>query len=225
MVTTKNIGSEITSSDGVVGSKLNGGPPLRIEQNAIAEPIRDVLLANLPAAKLPHTGREVALGAPCSLDGALQGSNVLFLHRHPKYTNRLVNTTPFVLQEHKLDCIVLPMTAKNSRKTTTRQQQAKAERPKRQALPGADGKHLGQRLAEAMAYESGRRHREYRQIDLLDDANKLAGRSAENPLLTQQMLSAIMRGTVSRSTATPFLAVACHVNALWLSEGIGKMFD
>jgi len=95
----------------------------------------------------------------------------------------------------------------------------------RQAKPGPDGKTLGQRLREAMAYESGRRGREYLAVDLLADINQLAHKSKDDPLITQQMLSAILTGKVSQTSKTPFLAAACHVNALWLGEGVGRMLD
>lgn len=95
---------------------------------------------------------------------------------------------------------------------------------KRQARPGRDGRTLGDRLALAMAYEAGRRHGEYRQADLVADVNALAKASIDDPILTQQMLSAVMLNKVTRSTLTPLLAAACHVNPLWLSDGVGEMF-
>jgi hypothetical protein len=227
MVTGKHVGTEIASSDGVVSGELDSRPPFGVEQNAVVQPVGNVLLADLATTELPHSLRQGGLGASSDLDRSLEGLNVLLLHRHPKYTNRLVNTTPFVLHEHKEACTVLPMSSKNLTKTAARREK-KVARPgaaPRKALAGQDGQTLGQRLKQAMAHETGRRHVAYRQVDLLEDVNKLAGRTAENPVMTQQMLSAIMRNTVSRSTLTSLLAAACHVNPLWLSDGIGQMTD
>src|SRR5690348_14449687 len=93
---------------------------------------------------------------------------------------------------------------------------------KRVAVPGADGKTLGQRVAEAMAYESGRRGIVYTQKDLIDDVNRLVRTQDETaPLLSQAMASAIMLSKVTRSNFTPDIARACHVDAVWLARGIG----
>lgn len=226
MPTRKHVWPEVIPSDDTISRGLDSGPPLSVEQNFVVEPVRDVLLAGLLAPEGSEPLSQLRL-ASSDLDRPTKGGNVSFLHEHAKYTNRIVSaTTPFVRQENKEVCKVLTMTTIRSaalRKPVKPLKKARSE--KRQAIPGPDGLTLGQRLTMAMAHETGRRGREYRQVDLLADVNRLAGRRKDDPLLTQQMLSAIMRGTVSRSSSAAFLAAACHVNPLWLGEGVGKMTD
>lgn len=226
MAARENIRTEVTSSDEVVRSGFDSRPPLSVNKNLLIQPVRDVLLAGLAATEGAEPLGQLRL-ATGDLNCPTKGGNVSFLHEHAKYTNRIVSaTTPFVRQDNKEVCTVLTMTTgrSNALRKPVRQPQ-KARLPKRQARPGPDGLTLGQRLHMAIAHETGRRGREYRQVDLLEDVNRLAGRRKDEPLLTQQMLSAIMRGTVSRSSSTAFLAAACHVNPLWLGEGVGKMLD
>ena len=226
MLTRKHVGSKVFAGNFKIGGRLDGRPPLSVEQNFVIEPIRDVLLARLLTAKGSQPLSQLRL-VPGDLDCPAKSGNVSFLHERTKYTNRIVSaTTPFVRQENKEVCKVLTMTTgrSNALRKPVRPPQ-KARSPKRQAIPGPDGLTLGQRLHMAIAHETGRRGREYRQVDLLEDVNRLAGRRKDEPLLTQQMLSAIMRGTVSKSSSTAFLAAACHVNPLWLGEGVGKMSD
>lgn len=226
MVARKNVGTKIPSSDDSIGRSFDSRPPFRVEQNLLSQPVRDVLLASLAATERAQPLSKLRL-PPGDLDRPTKSGNVSFLHDWTKYTNRIVSaTTPFVGHGNKDVCKVLPMTTgrSNALRKLVRPP-PKARPPKRQAIPGPDGLTLGQRLTIAIAHETGRRGREYRQVDLLADVNRLAGRRKDDPLLTQQMLSAIMRGTVTRSSSTAFLAVACHVNPLWLGEGVGKMSD
>lgn len=227
MVTRENVGTEILASDAQLRNSLKRGPPLSVKQNLVVQPVRNMLLADFQlAAGSSQLGCELGLPAG-NLDCPLQNSNVVLLHENPKYTNRLVfATNPFVRQDNKEVCTVLEMTT-HSRNTALRRptKPVSPRTPRRKAVPGPDGKTLGQRLREAMAHESGRRGREYLPVDLLTDISRLAGRSKDNPLITQQMLSAILRDTVTKTTAAAFLAHACHVNPLWLGEGVGKMLD
>jgi hypothetical protein len=149
---------------------------------------------------------------------------VIVLHDHAKYTNRFVYaTTLLVSNEHKEVCKVLGMT--NSRAAVTkRSTKAKNQRKEpRKALPGPDGKTLGQRVSEAIAWKSGRMGIEYRAADLLRDVNRMG--STDAPILTQQMLSAILRNQVTQTSKTPVIAKVCGVNTVWLAQGIGKMTD
>jgi hypothetical protein len=104
---------------------------------------------------------------------------------------------------------------------------AKQKSPKRErkAIPGSDGKTLGERLQIAMAYKSGVTGRSFDPVDLLDEANKAAGASKEEPLVSQQMISEILRKRTTRSSLTPYLAKACGVSVLWLSNGRGPMLE
>lgn len=224
MVTTKNVGTEISPRDDVVSSELDSRPPFGIKKDLLIDPVRNELLASLLPSEGPQSLSQVGLLPADLANGALQSDNVRFIHEHPKYTNRFVFATiPFVRQPDKEVCTVLGMTTTARRRIRAPIKAPKTTTKKRQAKPGRDGKILGERLALAMAHETGRRAREYKQADLLDDVNRLAGGPADAPLLSQQMLSAIMTGLVSRSSFSPFMAAACHVNPLWLSDGVGSM--
>ena len=76
-----------------------------------------------------------------------------------------------------------------------------------------------------MAYKSGRVGGEYRPVDLLKDVNRLSHAPQIDQILTQQMLSAILKNKVTQTSKTPFIAMACGVSAVWLAHGIGKMTD
>lgn len=224
----KHVWPEVVTSDHRVGNGLDDRPPLGIKQNAFAQPVTDKLLTGFElAAGFGQNDTQAlgksGLGSAGNLDGPPQRGNVCSLHEYRNNTNRFVfSTNPFVRQEDKGVCIVLDMA---SRSTALKRPVATPKPPKkkRKALPGVDGKTLGQRVSEAMAYKSGRLGQEYRAADLLRDVAKLS--PPGDTILTQQMLSAILRNTVTQTSKTPFIAMACGVNAVWMSHGIGKMTD
>lgn len=217
----KNIGTQLATSDLSVCDSLDSGPVLGLKQHALPKPIRDMLLLQRRSL---HDVRKAfgkgGLAPPGSADRASKSSNVRFLHEHTLYTNRFVSVNaPVCVTGGLPTCSVLQMPV-NQRKTAPQA----APSNKRVAIPGPDGKTLGQRVAEAMAYESGRRGIAYEQKDLVDDVNRLVSTEGEGgQLLSQQQASAIMRGKVSRSTFTPYIAKACHVDGVWLARGAGAM--
>lgn len=226
MFRRKQIGTEVPSSDSPVSRLLNEGPPLGFEQQLTSKPVRNGLLGDAGVPGLSHLGSESGLATASELDSASKRGNVSLLHGHPKYTNRFVSaTTPFVSQPHKGVCKVLDMA--QSRAVALRRPVKAPKTPKkeRRALPGPDGKTLGQRVSEAMAYKSGRIGREYRPVDLLEDVNRLAYSPPAEPFLSQQMLSAILTNKVTKTSKAPFIAMACGVNPGWLVQGVGKMVD
>lgn len=223
----ENIRPQILTPDFFAGDVFDSWPPLGVEQDFVRDPIGNGLLADGGAVQ--EIGDALCKGGlipgnfDCTLKSGDMGSNVRFIHDRREYTNQFVKVNnPVCVTHYKEPCIVLKMPA------TKRKQAVKtAAQPKkrRKAIPGPDGKTLGQRVAEAMAHESGRRHAEYRQVDLVSDVNKLANIPEDQQGKTQQSISAIQVGTVSRSWLTPFIAKACHVDALWLANGAGKMLD
>lgn len=231
MLRRKNIRTEVATGDTGVCNALNDGPPVRVEQNFLAQPVAHELLTGLQLTTgCSQNGAEAisegGLGAAGNLDSAPQRGNVVSLHERRNNTNRFVfSTNPFVRQEHKGVCTVLDMTSRSTalKRPAAAPKAPKPPKKKRKALPGPDGKTLGQRVSEAMAYKSGRLGHEYRAADLLRDVAKLS--PPGDTILTQQMLSAILRNTVTQTSKTPFIAMACGVNAVWLSHGIGKMTD
>lgn len=222
----KDIRTKVSSRDLPVSSSLDERPPISVKQKLLPEPVRDGLLCDGGMPGLSHLGGESGLATSGDRNSALKRSNVTFIHGHAKYTNRFVSaTTPFVSQPHKGVCKVLDMA--QSRAVALRRPVKAPKTPKkeRRALPGPDGKTLGQRVSEAMAYKSGRIGREYRPVDLLEDVNRLAYSPPAEPFLSQQMLSAILTNKVTKTSKTPFIAMACGVNPGWLVQGVGKMVD
>lgn len=223
LAASKNIGTQMLAPDLIASDMLNSRPPLGVEQDFVGHPIRDGLLADCGAAQ--EVGDALSKGKliPGDLNSSLKSGNVRLIHSARGYTNRFVSVNnPVCVTSNKEACTVLKMTIAK-RKQSVRPEPAPKKR--REAIPGPDGKTLGQRVTEAMAYESGRRRFEYRQVDLVEDVNRLGNIPEDQQGKTQQLLSAIMTGKVSRSWLTPFIAGACHVNPLWLGNGAGKMLD
>lgn len=96
---------------------------------------------------------------------------------------------------------------------------------KRVAKPGADGQTLGQRLRRAMDYHGGKLGREYNEADLFRDVNRMLGADTTNPVISQQMLNAILNNRVTRSNFSADLAAVLCVRGPWLGRGIGSMLD
>jgi hypothetical protein len=211
------IRAQIGASDSVICCPLDERPPLRIEQNFTVDPIRDDLLAGGLAPSLSQQSGQRRL-ASGDLDRSVESGNVRFIHGHPKYTNRFVSVNnPVCVTSNKGACTLQGMSNLKSKR-----QPDPAPSAKRVAKPGTDGQTLGQRVAMAMAYATGRRGGvEYTEVDLLKDVNRMAGDGA--PLLSQQSLNAIRGNKVSRSSFTHLIAKACGVNSDWLAYGIGKM--
>lgn len=225
MVMRKHIRTEIPASDGEIGNLLDERPPVGVEQHGLFQPVADNLLARSRPAGLPQPSGKSRGVSSGERDGAPQSGNVSFLHAHAKYTNRFVYATNRVVgQPHKEVCTVLGMTAVRNRTPVRRPiKPPKPRRQKRVALPGPDGKRLGDRVREAMAYKTGRIGEQYRPADLLRDINRLA--PSGEIILSQQMLSAILRNIVNQTSKTPAIAQACGVSATWMAHGIGKMID
>lgn len=217
----EHVRPQMTTRHLVVGDRLECGPVVGVEENLVQQPVRDVLLSDRPVHGLAEKLREGVLTAPSEFNGALKSDNVRFIHDHALYTNQFVRVNELVcVTSHKQACIVLPMRA------TQRKSALKPTKNKRVALPGPDGKTLAQRVSEAMAYESGRRSAQYTQKDLVADVNRMAQVDNESaPVLSQAMASAIMRGKVTRSAFTLYIAKACHVDAVWLAHGSGPMIS
>jgi hypothetical protein len=221
--TRENVGPKILARDLPASRKLDPRPPLGVEQHLVVDPIRDVLLAGSSEPVLPHASGQGGLGASGDLDGPVEGGNVGFIHRHPKYTNAFVRVNNSVcVTAHKEACTVLDMATSRS-KHVTQLRPHKEPSSKRVAKPGPDGQTLGQRVAVAMGFAAGRRGGEYTEADLLSDVNRMAGAPPDSPLLSQQALNAIRQNKVSRSAFSHLIAKACGVSPDWLAFGIGKM--
>lgn len=222
----EHVRTEVAAGNNGVRNLLDERPPVGAEQHSVLQPVADELLTSGGSAGLPQASGESGRVTASDLDRASQRSNVSFLHEHAKYTNRFVYaTTGFVRQNHKGVCTVLSMTTSRHGRAVKKPapKPHKARREKRVALPGPDGKRLGDRVSEAMAYKTGRLGETYRPADLLRDVNRLAPNG--EIVLSQQLLSAILRNTVNQTSKTALIARACGVDAIWMAHGIGQMIE
>ncbi len=221
----KDIGPEMNGGDLPASDMSDRRPVPRIDQHSFAEPIGDVLLTELSATPGATRGlcrEEItnALGQPLlttgDFDRSTKGDNVLlFRHDAARYTNRFVDVNkPVCMTDHKTACIVLPMSMKQKKK------------PKpasiRVQLPGFDGKVLGQRIREAMAYHAGRVGGPYEQKDLVRDVMQRRRMHAKEEHNVQSTISAAMRIT-NECKYLGTIAAVCEVDYDWLASGAGDM--
>jgi hypothetical protein len=224
---------QISSSHSAIGGPLDHGPPLRINVDTVVQPVGNQLLAGrLPVVQLsnaPHESR--LLTAANDGDCLRESSNVTVLgvfHKHRGYTNGFVSVNrQACVTENKKVCNVVDLEAVRNGAVPHRARNLApaAKKPERRAKPGPDGLTLGERLHRAMAYRSGILDREYEPVDLLREANELVGATEDQPVISQQMISEILRGRTSRSSFTPYLAKACGVSSIWLAIGKGSMIE
>lgn len=217
----EEVGTQLLSSDLALGHVLDGGPPLGAKQDLSLHPNGNGLLLDLGfrTKELSNGPGQSSLASSGNGDRAFKGDNVTFLHGREGYTNRFVSVNkPVCVTADKEVCIVLDMAIAKKKPQPTKASE-------RVAVPGPDGRTLGQRLEMAMAHRGGQLGTEYTATDLIRDANRIAGASDESPVISQQMVSAIIRGKVTRSNFTPYLAEACGVRSAWLAQGAGKMVN
>lgn len=214
----ENVGTQLKASDLIVGSALNRGPPIRVEQDFINYPVRNGLLRDSLLTKGAHSFSQGALTA-CDLDSPLQGANVVLLHGKVKYTRNLVVVNKnrcFSLDKDA--CTVLEMST-NKRNLvavpTPKTRKAKAK-PARAVELGPDGKTFGQRvtllMTDANVGQTGlaRMCSEYYAtfVPAIQDKVK------------QQHIFNIIHGQESSSLA-PLIAAVFEVSDIWLALGIG----
>lgn len=216
---SEEVGTQLLASDPAVSYVLDRDTPLGIEVYAAGDPRGNGLLLDGGAIGELTNGLGESRLASSNLDGALKRDNVRFLHGREGYTNRFVSVNkPVCVTGDKEVCIVLDM-------AIAKKQLRPSKASERVAVPGPDGRTLGQRLEMAMAHRGGQLGTEYTATDLIRDANRIAGASDDSPVISQQMVSAIIRGKVTRSNFTPYLAEACGVRSAWLAQGAGKMVN
>lgn len=222
---SEHVGTKLNARDLVVGHSFDSRPPLGIEQRLVGEPVRNELLGNgRTIHELCEPVRKRGLATTRKADRALKSADVLLFRRHTPvfYTNQFVavNNPVCVTDESSTRTVVSMDHARAKR------QEKRAPKPSsvRAAVPGPDGKTLGQRVNEAMAYKSGIQKAQYLPSDLKRDVARIMQiPQADIDAKLQQRLSAITTGKVSESPISAAIAAACGVNPLWLCYGWGKM--
>lgn len=235
----EDVRPEVLAGHPTTGGLLHRTPILGGQQVAAAQPVRDMLLADGPAHELSQASSQLGLAAG-DAHGPSQGTNVRQIgsgrrraHADGDYTNAVVpvNERDCVTAEKPRTKVTDIMSAPRRKLVSTpgsaASDVAKAKAHgsnKRVAKPGPDGKTLGQRVTEALAYAAGWKGEKYTQSELLADINRLVESADDDkPYITQQGISAVMRGLVSTSRYTPYIAQLCKVEFRWLDRGLGEM--
>lgn len=217
MAAREHIRPEVASSDEVVSSGFDSGPPLGVDQGFAVEPVRDKLLAGSIAAEGSHTLGELTLATGCN-DGALERRNVVFLHGSQRYTRNLVAVNKeLCFTADKEPCTVLTMA--QPKKKPVQPQETKQAPRKRAQQPemGPDGLTMAQRLFREMTV------RDLGQQKLAEMCSQYY--SAMNPAgpedkVKQQHIFNILRGQES-SFAIPLICAVLELREMWLQFGIG----
>ena len=203
---------------------LEGWPVFGLDQNLPQQPFGDCLLPERGSVqKLTKPLRQSDL-ATSDFDRSLQGGNVRFIHTHPKYTTKVVSVNNLGrVPGNKPACIVLKMPAKQKKSVPSSSARTKRIRD---AAIGPDGRTFGDRLNACMAMRArqlGLGDKGYKQADLIDDAMRAIGRDPERdePLISQQGLSLILKNKVSESPSSVAFAMVFGVEPAWLQYGIG----
>lgn len=229
----RKIGPQVPSGHGTVGRQLNGDPPLGGDVALPLQPVPNQCLTGIPVNAVgAHLVGEGFL-PPGNLDSPPERSNVRLFHRPEAYTTTVVKrNTPGCMTADNTGCNVTDIVdlrerritrlAKPSRKTG----QSSQRETRGPAIPGPDGKTLGQRLSEAMSYHEGVIGRKYTPQDLFRDVNRLLNAPPDSPAISQQSISKILvsDSSVTNSANSVYFARVLGVDAVWLSGGIGSKF-
>ena len=216
----EHIGTQFGASDPVVSRELDRGPPLRIEQNLIANPVRDSLLCDGFLAENAHSISKSMLAAG-NLNGSLEGGNVVLLHRGREYSTRnLVDVNKVdCFSANKETCTVMGMANEKRRLVVVPTQKGRKQKVRaiRQLEVGPDGRTFTQRVVLLMTEnnigqtELARMCSEYYATFVPDIPDKVK----------QQHIFNIVHGQDSSSIA-PLIAAVFEVSDIWLQLGIGQ---
>lgn len=215
----ENVGTKVMARNLLRGDKLERGPPLSLKENFVVEPIRDRLLRHRRASEVfAELLREKGLAAG-EFDSALERRDISFLHERRDYTSAFVfanNSTRMTPNKEACTVVLMPQ-RKKKRVAIVVEEPAQARAP-----IGPDGKTVGQRLAEAMRAMRGP---DYRETDLFLEVNERVGASADNPLISQQMINAVRNDKIdnTRSFIVGSLAEVLGIRPIWLQWGAGSM--
>lgn len=225
-----DIGTQVRAGDLLIGDVLESGPPLRIEQSLVFEPVRNGLLGDRGAIKkLSQSISESRLAAG-NIDSAPERSNVRFLHGAISYTSMLVkvNKRACVIA-HKTPCTVIDMRTRLKTQIAVaapKPKKSAKRRPKAPPLVGADGLTANQRFKSIIDRSGAQRGW---QVHLVRRCNVMVGRNenADSPIVWQQSLSAYYTGVddLGASESIAVIAEALGVRAMWLQYGKGPEKD
>lgn len=220
LIAIEDIRTEIQARDLLPSDMLNSRPVLSLESDFFPKPPADGLLGD--SRPLHEFGNAAckSLLASSDVNGALKSSNVIYIHEH-KHTTKVVSVNNSSrVPNHKRSCTVLPMAPRTKQVMRAPKE---ADTKVRQAAKGPDGLTLGQRIDIAMEARSRALGRKYTYTELRRDASIAAGRSGgeEDEVISQQNLSLVVNNKNSESGATPALAAALMVPAMWLGYGVG----
>lgn len=224
MIKREHVGTEIAPSDAVISNELECGPPLSPNEDALAQPVRNSLLAysdaftfrrRVVAEKLSHAIGKLMLPAS-ELYSPSKGSNVVLLHDRIVTRNCVVVNKDPRLTEAKDSCTVLQMPITKKRPVKTPSGRGGPSR-KAEPIVGPDGFTMSQRVLRLMTEQGmgqaalARACSEYYAAFIPGDSDRVK----------QQHIFNIIQGQDS-SWVVPLIAGVFDVNVLWLQFGIGK---
>lgn len=210
----EDIGTEMRTSNAVIGDVLDSRPPLGVEQRFAIEPVGNGLLADgRTSQELADAVGESRLAAG-DIDSAPQGGNVRFLHSRRHYTSFLVGVNKdSCLTTNKEPCTVLQMPAQPKEKPNRKPPKKRAAR---QPIVGPDGRTFAQRLRGLMT------ERDVGQTEvakMCSDLYRTFVRDAEDVVQQQHIFNVL--GGQDSAWCMPLLAAVFDVRELWLQIGIG----
>lgn len=219
LIAAENVGTKMVARNLLSGDGLESGPPLSFQENLVVQPVRDRLLGYRRASQeFAELLREQGL-ATGDLDRALERGDVSFLHERRDYTSPFVFANKSMrVTANKEACTVTVMPPRKKKRAAIM-----VDEPSEARAPvGPDGKTVGMRLTEAMREMRGP---DYRQTDLFLEVNERVGAPADNPLISQQMISAVQNDKVdnTKSFIVGSLAEILGVRPIWLQWGAGSM--
>ncbi len=223
-----DVGTQVSASDLPICDVLESGPPLGAEKSFVLEPIRNRLLRNSRTIQEVAKARSESGLAARNVDGALERSNVRFIHGGSGYTSMLVKVNKHArVTAHKAPCTVIRMRARQQKievdagKPSVKKA---AKRSRRKPLMvWDDGRTANQRLQTVLDRE------DITQSKLIELCNVVMGwaKDRDPPIVSQAVLSNLQRNIddLASSRFVTVIAEAIGVRPMWLQYAKGPEKD
>ena len=222
----EDIRTQIAARNLLVGDVLDGGPPLSLEENLIAQPIRNGRLldrGSIQERRDPLGQFDLASG---DLDGTTQRSNVIWLHERqykPPYDN--VKKAPYMTGNKA--AYMLDFVAATKKKRSM--DDSRIRRVEELRVWAVDNRTANARFTEAFkewATQVPAGQSDRTQMDLVRACNLIVGlpEDHEPPYVSQPMISQLLGGKVDASTSAflDVLAEAMGFRSVWIRTGAGQ---
>lgn len=229
--TGEYIGSQPHAPNAAAGHVLECRPPERLQQRAVLQPVRDGLLADALASTvrggiasevLAESGGKSRL-AVADLNGLRERGyvvgNVVSLHGARERT-----TSALVVVNKNAGATVNKRPCTLSGMSLPKKKPAEKPQRIRKAQRGADGRTVGERLAEAMRSHDPPYDSETGQTRLAEECQRIwaSGWGKKSTVkIKQQNINELLHNKQHSSRYISVLAYVLNVRCLWLQFGIG----